>query len=102
VNTGGKEQQLAGGRQPQRKRFRDTLADRMNPVGAKPRDTISTANKVSPQPSNLPEPMLFPPRDSAALVKTLRVEIQTKDPNIRIIWFVQQETKPIIPSSKGT
>jgi Putative zinc-finger len=28
----------------------------------------------------------------------LRMEIQTKDPNIRIIWFAQQETKP----TKGT
>ena len=76
VNTGNKKQQLAGVAKPRRKR--------------------------SPQPSSLPEPMLFPHRDSAALNKTLRVEIQTKDPNIRIIWFVQPETKPVIPGSKGT
>lgn len=62
------------------------------------KEAMSTANNVSPQP----EPMVFPHRDSAALVKTLRVEIQTKDPKIKIIWFVQQETKPVIPSSKGT
>ena len=31
----------------------------------------------------------------------LRVEIQTKDPNIRIIWFSQPATKPALPSSKG-
>ena len=102
VNAGEKEQQLAGVPRSQRKRSRDTLADRMNTVGAKSRDATSTANNVSPQPSNLPEQMLFPPRDSAALGKVLRVEIQTQNPNIRIIWFAQQETKPIIPSSKGT
>ena len=78
VNTGGKKQQLAGVLQPSRKRSRDT------------------------QPSSLPEPIVIPQNDSAALVKTLRVEIQTKDPKIRIIWFVQQETKPVVPNSKGT
>jgi hypothetical protein len=102
VKTGRKKQPMAGVLQPQRKRSRDTLADRMKTVGAKSPDAMSTANNVSPQPSSLPEPMVFPHHDSATLVKTLRVEIQTKDPKIRIIWFVQQETKPVIPSSKGT
>ena len=86
VNTGVKKQRLVGVRQPQQKRSRD-----MNIVSAK-----------SSQPDSLPEPTLFPPSHSAAVVDTLRVEIQTKDPQIRIIWFVQSETKPIIPSSKGT
>ena len=80
VDRGGKEQQGAGVPQPRRKRSRDG----------------------SRQPSNVPEPVLFPPRDSAALDKTLRVEIQTNDPKIRIIWFVQQETGSVIPTSKGT
>ena len=87
VSGGGKKQQLAGVSQPQRKRSRDTLADRLNTVPS--------------QSSSLPEAMLFPHRDSAALVKTLRLEIQTNDPKIRIIWFVQQETKPVNSSSKG-
>ena len=34
--------------------------------------------------------------------KTLRMELQTRDPNIRIIWFVPRETKPISTGSKGT
>lgn len=101
VNTDGKEQQPVGVPQPQRKRSRDTLAGRMNAVGVKAPDATSSANNVSPQPGSLPEPMVFPHRNSAALVKTLRVEIQTKDPKIRIIWFVQHETKPLIPGSKG-
>jgi hypothetical protein len=32
---------------------------------------------------------------------TLRLEIQTKNPNIRIIWFSQRETKRVSPTSKG-
>lgn len=100
VQSGEKEQQLSGVPQPQRKRSRDTL--RINTVAAKSPEEMSTANNVLPQSTNLPEPMVFPHRDSGALSKTLRVEIQTKDPNIRIIWFVQQETKPVIQSSKGT
>ena len=85
VNTGNKKQQMAGIHRAQPKRSRDLNI---------------TANNVSSQPATLLEPTLFPP-NSAALVKTLRVEIQTKDPRIRIIWFVQPETKPVIPSSKG-
>lgn len=100
VNTGGKKQSLAGVPQASRKRSRETRADRINNVGAT--DATSTANNVSPPANSLSEPMMFPRSDSAALVKPLRVELQTKDPKIRIIWFVQQETKPAIPNSKGT
>ena len=100
VQSGEKAQQLVGVPQSQRKRSRDTL--RISTVGAKSPEATSTANNIPPQSTNLPEPMMFPHRDSGALSKTLRVEIQTKDPNIRIIWFVQQETKPVIQSSKGT
>jgi hypothetical protein len=32
---------------------------------------------------------------------TLRMEIQTKNPNIRIIWFSQRETLRVSPTSKG-
>lgn len=77
VNTQRRKQQLAGVPQPPRKRTRGTLANRT-------------------------ETMVSPHRDSAALDKRLRVEIQTNDPRIRIIWFVQQDTKPLISSSKGT
>ena len=77
VNTGGDKQHLARGRQLQRrKRSREALADRVNTVAAKSPEATSTS-------------------------KTLRLEIQTKDPKIRIIWFVEPETKPAIPSSKG-
>ena len=85
-------------------------ADLPSPVGVpqlqrrkRSRDRIHTvAATATPQPGSLPEPMLFPPPNSTALTKPIRVEIQTKDPTIRIIWFVQPETKHAIPGSKGT
>jgi hypothetical protein len=100
--TGGKKPQLAGVPQSRRKRSGGTLADRLNTLGVTSPDATTTANNVSPRPGSLPEPMVSTDRDSAALHKTLRVELQTTDPRIRIIWFVQQETKPVIPGSKGT
>ena len=33
--------------------------------------------------------------------KTLRLEIQTKNPNIRIIWFAPRDTNQVSPNSKG-
>jgi hypothetical protein len=33
--------------------------------------------------------------------KALRMEMQTRDPNIRIIWFSPRDTKPVSPNSKG-
>jgi len=80
-----------------RKRSRDTLADRTNTVAAKSPDATFITHNVSPQPSSIPERP-----NSAASIKPLRVEIQTKNPMIRIIWFVQPETKHVIPASKGT
>ena len=44
----------------------------------------------------------LPAVDAGAEKLPLRVEIQTKDPNIRIIWFTQSNTKPALPNSKGT
>ncbi len=95
VSTGGKKERLAGNTKPPRKRSGDT-----NTVATKTPDTWTTANNVSAQSSSLPEPMVFP-RNSAAPGKTMRLELQTKDPNIRIIWFVQQEPQPTIQNSKG-
>lgn len=82
--------------QPRRKRSRE-----INIASAKSPEAMSTAQNVSPPTNSILEPVEFPHQDSAASAKPLRVEIQTKDPRIRIIWFVQTETKPVIPASKG-
>jgi hypothetical protein len=42
-----------------------------------------------------------PAADAAPGKSPLRVEMQTKDPNIRIIWFSQSNSKPALPNSKG-
>jgi hypothetical protein len=97
----GDQHKLAGIRQPQRRKYRNALTARANSATVIAPDAKSTVANVSPQPNNSAEPGLFPAPDSAASEKTLRVEIQTKDPNIRIIWFSQQETKPTAPNSKG-
>jgi hypothetical protein len=87
-------------RQP-RKKSRDALTARANSATVIVPDAKSAVANVSPQPNNSAEPGLFPAPDSAASEKILRVEIQTKDPNIRIIWFTSPETKPAVPNSKG-
>lgn len=55
---------------------------------------IATNRRNSAEPNSLPVNDSVPER-------TLRVEIQTKDPNIRIIWFSQSNSKPALPNSKG-
>jgi len=81
--------------EPRRKRSRE-----MNVVSAKSTAAMATAQNVSPAPNSILDPREFPHQQSAASAKPLRVEIQTKDPKIRIIWFVQTQIKPI-PASKG-
>ena len=82
------------GPEPRRKKQRPAIAKRLIDVA-----DASSLKNASPPNRSLPQPALD---DSAASEKTLRVEIQTADPNIRIIWFTQQESKPAVPSSKGT
>ena len=43
----------------------------------------------------------LPAVDAVPGESPLRVEIQTKNPNIRIIWFSQANSKPSLPNSKG-
>lgn len=74
----------------QPRKSRDLITDRDTKVAG-----------VSPQ-TNLAEPSIFPTRDSAASEKPVRLEIQTSDPNIRIIWFSQPNSKTDLPSLKGT
>lgn len=43
----------------------------------------------------------LPAVDAAPDSAPMRVEMQTKDPNIRIIWFSQSNSKPALPNAKG-
>ena len=100
-NDGSNQQQLVDNHQPQRRKHRNVLTDPAKSVTGNSPDTKTTVASVSPLTNNSAEPTLFPARDSVTSGKILRVEIQTKDPNIRIIWFSQHETKPTSPNSKG-
>jgi hypothetical protein len=70
-------------------------------VGAERATSLAANSPAAPNPSVEPSA----PADSHSEGETqlnsdnpLRMEIQTTDPNIRIIWFAQRETKP----TKGT
>lgn len=78
--------------QSQRRKSPKATIDRTKSV-ARPPDTRSMAAKAAPESNNLYEPDAVPIRDSVTAEKTLRVEMQTKDRNIRIIWFSPQPTK---------
>lgn len=82
---------------PERRRDRRRAPDRTDSLVAKAPDA-PPVNAVSPQLNNSAELDSSADHDSG---KALRMEIQTKDPNIRIIWFAQQDTKPTSPNSKG-
>ena len=51
-----------------------------------------------------PSPLPGVPQSDIAdeSTKTLRLELQTQNPNIRIIWFSQRDSKQMSPNSKGT
>jgi Putative zinc-finger len=99
---------LAATHQSQRRQGTEAVRDRTRPATVNNADPISPDNasltaEASPGLNNLAEPDAVPARDPATSEKTLRVEMQTKDPNIRIIWFTPQPTKHDSPSkfSKG-
>lgn len=66
-------------------------------------DPGSMAAQVSPQDNNIAELNTVLAGNPAATEKTLRMEMQTSDRNIRIIWFYPQPTKQDSPkeSSRG-
>lgn len=85
-------------RHSERKGDRNRSPDRLNTLVANAPDALPNTSG-SPRLGTSSDSDPSPARDSA---KTLRMEIQTKDPNIRIIWFAQRDTKPVSHNSKGT
>jgi Putative zinc-finger len=85
-------------RHSERKGDRKRAPDRLNTLVANAPDALPNTSG-SPRLGTSSDPDPSPASDS---VKTLRMEIQTKDPNIRIIWFAQRDTKPVSHNSKGT
>ena len=90
--------------QSQRRKSRGVAADNPRSVAVNTPDTASMTSQASRENNNLTEPSAaVPASDPATAEKTLRVEMQTRDQNIRIIWFSHQPTKQDSPSkfSKG-
>lgn len=70
-------------------------------MAAKAPNTSSREAAISPKLRD-PEAANSLPADDAVPGKSpLRLEMQTKDPNIRIIWFTQSNSKPVLPNAKG-
>jgi hypothetical protein len=70
-------------------------------ASAKARNSLPAAAASSPKLRD-PEAMnILPAEDAGGGKSPLRVEIQTKDPNIRIIWFSQSNSRRALPNSKG-
>jgi len=91
----GSENALAGSSEPtqpiqRRKRFEKTVESQAVAV-------------ITPSRSVEPSPQMSASPQNPGSEKILRVEMQTKDPNIRIIWFSPQRTKQDSPGrfSKG-
>lgn len=80
----------------QRHTHPNVIIDPANSVAA---NTLGVPSTTNSDPVN--SVGTLPAADSTA-AKTLRMEMQTKDPNVRIIWFAQQQEPKRAPSnSKG-
>lgn len=77
--------------QPYRQHKRKTISDRPNVAALPTVATVSSATTSAPANREVSDASRAP----------LRVEIQTKNPNIRIIWFAPRDTKQVSPNSKG-
>ena len=86
--------------QPEGQKRRATDANRrFVPVNTAATPSITIA--ASPKSGDLVDPNAAPIHDQVNPEKTLRVEMQTKDRNIRIIWFSPQRTKQGSPSKSS-
>lgn len=84
-------------RPTQRRKSLGVAADRQTTVAVNTPDTAATRAGASPNNNNAAEPDAVPALAPATSEKMLRVEMQTKDPNIRIIWFSLPRTKQESP-----
>jgi len=96
ASKGASDIHPAPGSRPRQRTHQKVVTDQLN----------SLALNASGHASNSTPPLTANTTESAAsfkkdTTKTLRLEIQTKNPNIRIIWFAPGETKQPSPNSKG-
>jgi hypothetical protein len=79
--------------QPQQQKTRRAGVDQPRAQAVTTSDTGSMAVKVFPKDHTIVDLDVTGGDSPASSQKTLRMEIQTKDRNIRIIWFSHQPTK---------
>ncbi len=84
------------GSRPPQQTHRKVVTDRLNSVAVNAPGNAS--NSTPPLTANTTESAAPFKEDTT---KTLRLEIQTKNPNIRIIWFAPRDSKQLSPNSKG-
>ena len=82
-----------------RRKSSGAAADRSRSTTVSSTGPRSMSAQTLPNENNTSEADAVPAGESARPEKTLRVEMQTKDPNIRIIWFSRS---PNSKFSKGT
>jgi hypothetical protein len=70
-------------------------------IAAKAPGSSSEAADILPKLRDPEAANSLPAVDAVPGKSPLRLEMQTRDPNIRIIWFTQPNTKPALPNSKG-
>lgn len=91
------EPRLAVRRPTHRRIHRDAIADRA--------DSVVVAQSAPSLPVETSAALDNPAQSDTSADdnsgKTLRMEIQTKNPNIRIIWFLPRDPKRVSPKSKG-
>jgi len=84
-------------RRSQQRRSAGAPVERNNTVAVSTAAARTMTDDTSPAGNNVAEPGASSIDDSATSAKTLRMEIQTKDPNIRIIWFAPEPSKQDSP-----
>jgi hypothetical protein len=93
----GSNSRLASVHQPDLRQKRKATHDRVN-LAAVPAVAVLPAASSAPEPGDSRPPSYA---SSDAVQVPLRLEIQTKNPNIRIIWFTHREAKSSSPNSRG-
>lgn len=103
-NRGPAQRLTSGIHQTQQRKVIENVPDRTSPATVDGTDQSSLTAEAAPVGNNLGAPHALPSNDSITSRKPLRMEMQTNDPNIRIIWFSYQPTKQDSPGkfSKGS
>ena len=97
ASRGNNSQRLSDQRPPQKRMQRTEVRDRTNSVAM----IAASAPPAQPTTSTPNGSISSGAAVNGDTQKTLRMEIQTKNPNIRIIWLAPGDAKSPTPNSRG-